>query len=44
MIGELKGHTRFCELFSLFFMSDEKKLISASSDGSVRVWNLDTFT
>jgi WD40 repeat protein len=35
---KLAGHTG--EIVELAFTSQEKKLLSASSDGTVRVWSL----
>jgi WD40 repeat protein len=40
MIRELKGHTG--DILSARFAPDGKTLISASKDGTVRIWNTDT--
>jgi DNA polymerase III subunit epsilon len=40
-IGEINAHT--CYIFSLKFSADNSKLISASADGTIKIWDLKTF-
>uniref|UniRef100_UPI00398EEB01 jouberin isoform X2 n=1 Tax=Pristiophorus japonicus TaxID=55135 RepID=UPI00398EEB01 len=41
LLGEFNGH--FNIVYSLCWSNDDKTLLSASSDGTVRVWNTETY-
>ena len=43
LLGELKGHTDCLLLNPFVFLDDDQKLISASSDGTIKRWNLNNF-
>ena len=43
LVGELKGHTNGFQWHPFVFLDKEKKLLSASHDGTIKLWNLVTF-
>ena len=43
LVAELKGHTKALIWHPFVFLDKEKKLLSASRDGDIKIWNLETF-